>query len=73
MVIPQQTQYVESMLVWRWTSVYDAGPTLIYHWINVLCLLWQIKAVGYILTEYALSVGCVVKQFIIHTGVRVER
>ena len=33
----------------------------------------QIKAVGYILTEYALSVGCVVKQFIIHTGVGMGR
>ena len=35
----QQTQDVESMLVQRWSTVFDVGPTLNYHWFNVLCLL----------------------------------
>ena len=35
----QQTQYDESMLVWDWPTIYDAGPTLNQHWFNVLFLL----------------------------------
>ena len=35
----QRTQDVESMFVWRWSSVVDGGPTLNQHWFNVLCLL----------------------------------
>ena len=35
----QQTQDVESMLVWRWSSVVDGGPTLNQSWFKVLCLL----------------------------------
>ena len=35
----QQTQDVESILVKRWSTVYDAGPTLNQHCFNVLCLL----------------------------------
>ena len=27
------------MLVYRWSTVYDVGPTLNHHWFNVLCLL----------------------------------
>ena len=35
----QQTQDVESMLVYRWSTVCDVGPTLNQHSFNVLCLL----------------------------------
>ena len=35
----QQTQDIESMLVYRWNTVYDAEPMLNQHWLNVLCLL----------------------------------
>ena len=34
-IIPQQTQ---SMLFYRWSTVYDAGPTLKQHWFNVCWL-----------------------------------
>ena len=36
----------KSMLAYRWPSVYDAGPTLNQHWLNVSCLLrgrWRIR------------------------------
>ena len=33
------TQDIDPMLGQRWTSVYNAGPTLPQHWINVSCLL----------------------------------
>ena len=35
----QQTQNVQAMSVYRWSIVYDAGPTLNQHWLNVLRLL----------------------------------
>ena len=35
----QQTQDVEAMLVWRWSSVVDGGSTLNQHCFNVLCQL----------------------------------
>ena len=35
----QQTQDVESMLVYCWSNVVDGGPTLNQYWFNVLCLL----------------------------------
>ena len=35
----RRTHDVESMLVYRWSSVYDAEPTLNRHWFNVLCRL----------------------------------
>ena len=37
--VTQQRQDVESMFVYRWSSVFDAGPKLSHHWFNVLCLL----------------------------------
>ena len=37
--VAKQTHEVESMLVQRWSNVYDAGPTLNQHWLSVLCLL----------------------------------
>ena len=30
--------YVDPVLVWGWPTVYDAGPTLKQHWLNVSCL-----------------------------------
>ena len=36
---PKQTQDVESMVFQCWATVCDAGPTLKYHWFNVLYLL----------------------------------
>ena len=36
----QRTQDVESMLVYRWSTVCDAGPTVNKHRFTVLCLLW---------------------------------
>ena len=38
-ITAQQTQDVESMFVWRWSSVVDGGPTVNQHWFTVLCLL----------------------------------
>ena len=35
----QQTQAVESLLAWRWSTVYDAEPTSSQQWFNVLCPL----------------------------------
>ena len=31
----QSTQYIEPILVSRWPTVYDAGPTINQHWLNV--------------------------------------
>ena len=41
-VMSQQTQDVESMLVWCWSNVVDGGPTSNEHWFNALCLLGYI-------------------------------
>ena len=41
MVLPQQTRYINPMLVQCWSTVYDAGPTLYQHWVDVSCLLWK--------------------------------
>ena len=30
---------VDPMLVYCWSTVYDAGPTLSQHWVDVLCFL----------------------------------
>ena len=38
---PHRTRHVDPMLAYCWQSVYDAGPTLRQHWINVPCLLGQ--------------------------------
>ena len=38
-IITQHTQNVESMLVYRGSTVYDVGPTVNQHWYNVLCQL----------------------------------
>ena len=35
----QQTKDLGTMLDQCWSIVYDAGPTLIQHWVNVSCLL----------------------------------
>ena len=35
----QQTQDAEPMLVWCWSSVYNAGPTSNQHWLKILCFL----------------------------------
>ena len=32
-----QTRDGHPMMVWRWSRVCDAGPTLNQHWVNVLC------------------------------------
>ena len=37
------------MLVYRWSTVYDAGPTLNQHLFNVLCLLGYIRMKGVLL------------------------
>ena len=37
-----QAQEIVSMLVNRWSTVYDVRPTLILHWFNILCLLGDI-------------------------------
>ena len=34
-----QTKIVETMLVYCWSTVYAARPTLNQHWFNILCLL----------------------------------
>ena len=47
-----QTQEVESMLVSRWSTVYDAEPTWSKHWFNVLCLLGCRYTWRYFLTLY---------------------
>ena len=41
--IKQQPQDVESMLVYRWSTVYDARATLNQHWFNVFRLLCYIN------------------------------
>ena len=38
-MITQQTQHVKSMLFYRWSTVYNAGPTVNQHRFNALCLL----------------------------------
>ena len=35
----RRTRDVESILVWRWFSVVDGGPTLSRRWSGVACLL----------------------------------
>ena len=40
-----QTQDVELMLAYCWSTVYDAGPTLNKYWFNVLCLLGMLSAI----------------------------
>ena len=40
----QQTQDIDPVFVKCWASVVDAGPALIKHWVNVLCLLaWPVS------------------------------
>ena len=38
-VVAQRTQDIKSMLVYRWSTVYDAGPTVNQHRFTILCLL----------------------------------
>ena len=40
----QQTRDFHPMLVQYWPIVYDAGPALYQHWVNVSCLLGCIDA-----------------------------
>ena len=50
-------QDVESILVYRWSSVVDGEPTLDQNWFNVLCLLgWW--AQGYLSKDKALNQCC---------------
>ena len=35
----QQTRHIYPMLDQHWPTVYDIGPTLVKHWIDVSCLL----------------------------------
>ena len=35
----QQTRHIYPMFVQCWPTVYDAGPTLLKHWVDVSCLL----------------------------------
>ena len=41
-----QTQHVESILVWRWSSVVDGKPMLGQRWFGVACLFfaWVVLA-----------------------------
>ena len=43
-------QDVESMLVYRWSSVVDGGPTVNQHWFNVFCLLGQSTLIHLLIT-----------------------
>ena len=36
--LPRQARDIDSMLGQCWASVYDAGPTLVQHWVDVSCL-----------------------------------
>ena len=43
--LTRQTRDVDPVLVRWWSTVYDAGPTLPPHWVNIPCLLgilWQV-------------------------------
>ena len=35
----QQTRYINPMLVQYWPIVYDTGPTMNQHWVDVSCFL----------------------------------
>ena len=35
----QQTQDIDPMLVQFWPTVYDVGPPLNQHWVNVTCFV----------------------------------
>ena len=35
---PQQTRHIDPMLEQCWADVVDGGPTLVQHWVDVLCL-----------------------------------
>ena len=37
--VTRQTQNVEQMLVYCWSSVEDDGPTVNQHWLDIFCLL----------------------------------
>ena len=36
--LSQQTRDIDLMLDQCWATVYDAGPTLVQHWVDVSCL-----------------------------------
>ena len=40
--LSQQTQYIDPMLNQCWASAVDDVPTLIQHWVNVLCLSYEL-------------------------------
>ena len=42
----QQTRYVDPMLDQCWASVYDGGPALVQHWVDVSCLRVRTAAVA---------------------------
>ena len=44
----QQTRDIEPLLDQCWSTVYDAGPTLIQQWLNVSCLLTWHSRNGYL-------------------------
>ena len=43
---PKQTWITDPMLFQCWSSVYDAGPTLNQHWVDVSSWLWSRSLVG---------------------------
>ena len=40
---PRKTRDVDPMLVWCWTTVYNAGSTLSQHWLNASCRRWPLQ------------------------------
>ena len=43
LIISQQTRDIHPLLYQCWPTVFDAGPTLKQHWVNVPCLLgWPV-------------------------------
>ena len=59
----QQTRDIQPMLYQCWSTVYDAGPTLVHHWVDVSCLLGGLLSLCSSLHSpslyYILSVQCV--------------
>ena len=47
LVTTQQTRNIDPMLFKCWPTLFDVGPTLKQHWLNVLCLLGKLRVVIY--------------------------
>ena len=43
----QQTRYIHPILDQCWSTVYDAGPTLVQYWVDVSCLLGWASCAGF--------------------------